>query len=1778
MSSIPNINEQDSTIDNIKDRVIEEIPTFESLFLRVKKLQAVIKTYFALLSTIIVLLPCRVESSSLWGADPCGATPLSANMLNFVSISLTPGASGVQDPMCGVFSGDDNWFSFQVPPSGAVAIELEAGSVGDAGFALYSGACGSPDLVNCVPNYLCGEDPMPKYFYEGLTPGATYYLRVWSMDGTFGTVQIRISDPYGSNYVLAGSASPVSFAGSANCIRLTNSSTNQLGCAWFPVEANFGEPFTYEYSLYFGTNDANGADGMCIVFQNNGIPTCGTAGMGIGALGIPNSLIIEFDTWQNPELGDPVQDHVGISSNGMMNHNLHPPVPVANIEDGGFHDVLISWDPGSNSLDVFLDGVAVASITYDVVGLIFGGNPLAHWGVTSSTGAAINEHILCFESVTLENASPIFTNQEIEICFGEEVFLEGDWQTEPGVYVDYFIAAGGCDSIVNTTLVLLSGPTVEIDTSVCPGEVLVLAGNTYANSGTYELLLQTARGCDSLIIIYLEVLEFEIELSSDSPFLCGEFEKELSVIVDPPTNAILYNWSTNNGSITGGFSDYLVTIGEPGNYQVIVNYEGNGFTCDLGLFEFEIGIDQDLPIIEIVQVGEFSCNQSQIQLDASGSTGGDQFIWLSVSGAPILHGEQSSTITIGGPGVYILELVNSENNCFVTQTFIVDGDPPPNNQVIIDVPETLTCARDTVWISAAASVLDPSFEAYWANSNGEILSNNANNQDLAVTLPGIYAFVMVHLDGSCADTTFIEVLQDLGTLDITLVSIDTIYCIPNIGGATISLSTIETVPILWESRFGSNFGISNGGLSLETAEPDSFLVTVRNSDTGCLSSLWIEVPQDVLLPDLQIPQPPVLNCYQPIVSISGLVQNNGSFSYQWSTFDGNITLENNTEQIVASQPGMYYWTVTNLINRCVSIDSVLVEDGRIYPEISTNIPEIITCVIDSVNLFVTAAPVGSSYQYSWNYISGGTDVFPDTASIRISLPGIYQAVVFNTQSGCMDSVQIEVIENRISPVADAGDGFTLDCLNSEFQLDGSGSSIGDNFRYNWTSDGTNIIQHPQTLLPIITEAGWYYLQVTSLDNGCISVDSVLILNDANAPEIFIEPIDILNCDRREVWIDASASSQGSQYQVFWSTSNGSIVLIEDRYRALVNEPGIYELEILNTTNQCRIIRQINIVQDTTSPNIQILAPHPLNCFHSEVIPIVTGTDQGTHFSYHWSSITGGVITNDRILEASFNVPGIYSLTVSNGDNGCLATAQIDIEIDTLSPIVRLQSFDTLTCTLDAVWIHSAGSSEGDFYSYQWTSMMSGFSVHNEGRSIQAILGGYYYLSILNAVNGCISMDSIQVIEDRVLPLVQIDTPEILTCNRSQVQITGLGASTGSQIGYTWSTTSGIIDSDSNFSSILVSSVGWYQLSVVDRITGCIANDSIRVLGDYIRPLIDAGRDRQLTCDSAQFLLFGTIMNESRPISLTWNTQTGNIIEYLADNSIRVNSAGYYYLLGTDANNGCTTLDSVLVRPNLEGILGADVDGLFPDCFRDLAYIEVSNVRGGQRPFSFELVGWQERSPIAVFRDVPSGNYQLVVHDSNGCTWQETIAFQDIEPVSVEIPPLYIIELGGGTFLEPSFSEMFQPSWQLNWSPSLNLDCNDCERPFANPLQNQRFTLRLLDHNGCRTEVSTLVQVKTDNSIYVPNAFTPGNGDGINDYFTIYSKNQSIDQIIFLEIFDRWGNKVFYKDSFQADINQEGWDGTFKGQLLNPGVFVYRAEVLMINGNKANLYGEITLYR
>ncbi len=169
--------------------------------------------------------------------------------------------------------------------------------------------------------------------------------------------------------------------------------------------------------------------------------------------------------------------------------------------------------------------------------------------------------------------------------------------------------------------------------------------------------------------------------------------------------------------------------------------------------------------------------------------------------------------------------------------------------------------------------------------------------------------------------------------------------------------------------------------------------------------------------------------------------------------------------------------------------------------------------------------------------------------------------------------------------------------------------------------------------------------------------------------------------------------------------------------------------------------------------------------------------------------------------------------------------------------------------------------------------------------------------------------------------------------------------------------------------------------------------------------------------------------------------------------------------------------------------------------------------------------------------------------------------------------LYEIDYGDSVQLEPYWYYDFE---QFYWTPDQDLSCVNCAFPWASPLETTDYFLTGIDINGCPYETKTKVVVRNVKNIYIPNIFSP-NGDGVNDFFTVYA-TPFLEIVEELLIFDRWGNFIIRITDFEHSVDPEGWDGTFKGRDMNPAVFAYVARVRWKDGERGVYHGDVTLIR
>ncbi len=144
-------------------------------------------------------------------------------------------------------------------------------------------------------------------------------------------------------------------------------------------------------------------------------------------------------------------------------------------------------------------------------------------------------------------------------------------------------------------------------------------------------------------------------------------------------------------------------------------------------------------------------------------------------------------------------------------------------------------------------------------------------------------------------------------------------------------------------------------------------------------------------------------------------------------------------------------------------------------------------------------------------------------------------------------------------------------------------------------------------------------------------------------------------------------------------------------------------------------------------------------------------------------------------------------------------------------------------------------------------------------------------------------------------------------------------------------------------------------------------------------------------------------------------------------------------------------------------------------------------------------------------------------------------------------------------------------WQILWLPEDIIDCPSCQSIIISQNQDVQITATFTHTSGC--VFTRNFNITIDNTINwdIPNIFIP-NGDGINDNWT-FTVPKDIN-IVSCSIFDRWGEKIYYS----GNNNQINWDGTFKGNRIMRGVYIYIIEFVDSKGEKKVIAGDVTVVR
>ena len=329
-------------------------------------------------------------------------------------------------------------------------------------------------------------------------------------------------------------------------------------------------------------------------------------------------------------------------------------------------------------------------------------------------------------------------------------------------------------------------------------------------------------------------------------------------------------------------------------------------------------------------------------------------------------------------------------------------------------------------------------------------------------------------DFLCTTSSEFRIIADAGvdlslTCDEEMVTLDA-------SGST----TIDNVTYTWTNEF---FNILGNTPTLEVDEPGTYTLSIQDLNSNCPESFdIIEVFLNETLPFLNMPNDITLDCEENSTTLVPEV--NTMVNYSWE-LNGNVL--SNMQSINAQQAGSYSLTITDTNNGCTNSGETMVTLDEDIPQDVTATGGTIDCLFPNVTLSSSSTTPNVTFQ--WQGMN--TNFSSSESNPEVSQADIYRLTVTNPVNGCSTFVEVEVISDRENPFSDAGSNQQL-IQGETIILDGSASAQGPNFTYSWTTLDGNILSGAETLQATINLPGLYELLVTNTDNGCTSIDEVIV--------------------------------------------------------------------------------------------------------------------------------------------------------------------------------------------------------------------------------------------------------------------------------------------------------------------------------------------------------------------------------------------------------------------------------------------------------------------------------------------------------------------------------------------------------------------------------------------------------------------------------------------------------------------------------------------------------------
>ncbi len=847
-------------------------------------------------------------------------------------------------------------------------------------------------------------------------------------------------------------------------------------------------------------------------------------------------------------------------------------------------------------------------------------------------------------------------------------------------------------------------------------------------------------------------------------------------------------------------------------------------------------------------------------------------------------------------------------------------------------------------------------------------------------------------------------------------------------------------------------------------------------------------------------------------------------------------------------PGDYWVEVCDSINGCCARDTFTV--GAMTEISASFLPEPPTCFgINDGRLVVNGLTngVGSGPYVFQLFDSAKVALYPpsnpfDLIQYSDRAPGNYFVVV--VQGMCRSDTLPVTIPPAVPIMINLLSVSPSGCLTGQGTGQISVMATGGSPGYTYSWDGGAMMG---AMISGVT-SGNHFLTVTD-SKGCTQQLTVNV-PQATGPVIDTIIATNIGCAGGDATLEVVFTEGSSPVTVIdWSTGDSTAII--------TGVPSGNVTVLIRDSLFCFDISNFD-VPEMSMVRIDSLVVENPTCIGDINGQIAVFVSQGIEpYTYIWST---GDTTSFNLLPGL--TAGTYGITVVDSDT-CNIT--IDTTITLSDPVAPTFMFSAVTdagCwnTCDgAATLIPQGGMPGLPYHFIWPSGLMDTAFQSTASDL---CPGYQHV-IISQDDLCFYEDSVFIPAPQPVGMDTVAISDVSCFGLADASLSVQGTGGTSPWMYSWD----VLPPGPVQNQL---SAGTYNLTVTDN-NGCTFTQIIEIhQPDSLILQIDSSGLSQVNCNSANSGVI-TLIREggNGGYTYTWDPA-------VSTSSIATGvSAGLYSITVTDAL-GCTDTTSILMT-GPSPVIGYVPIIDDPLCFGSLAFVTVDSASGGNGAYTWNINGGQAH-PLGTLVEVPAGVYNVITQDTSGCRDTVQIFVNNPPPLGISILPNDpVINLGDSIMLQVFIQGMQVPIDSVTWINNGPLSCYDCPTPYAMNVVPTVYTVTVWDENGCSATLDVLVDVNNQRQVFVPNIFSP-NFDGRNDDLVLYT-GQGITGIPSMRIFDRWGEVLVEQKNLAP--NPGGivvWDGTFRDQMMTPGVYVYFIEVEFANGETLKYRGDITLVR